>query len=369
MLNRPALLVLIVALTSASLVIAGNAISPTVQQVDDMPDSPIIKALTHWDAGWYGEIAKNGYWYTPGAQSPVAYFPLYPTVIHGLTLIGLNRWVAGPLISLLCAILGVLLFRRWALTVKPESANTAFLALLVYPFTEYLYGVMYSDALFLLVGVAAFYAVEKDRPFLAAFFGILATACRPIAPALVIGLILRSLEKRRSEGQPITWKQFVPGLAGIGFAAWLLFLQIKFNDPLAFAHVQSAPGWDQSPGWHAWLKIEWFKTMFPRVAPLVGIRLATHAFVTIAALVLSVMSFRILGVGYGTYCLICIGIPAFSTKDFQGLGRYAIAAFPLFVTFATVLEKRPRFRIAWLVGSTACLAWLAVALGMGAYVS
>ena len=106
MLNRPALLVLIVALTSASLVIAGNAISPTVQQVDDMPDSPIIKALTHWDAGWYGEIAKNGYWYTPGAQSPVAYFPLYPTVIHGLTLIGLNRWVAGPLISLLCAILG-----------------------------------------------------------------------------------------------------------------------------------------------------------------------------------------------------------------------------------------------------------------------
>jgi hypothetical protein len=367
--NRPLVLVVVIALTSASLVVLGDALEPSQQDAPDMPDSLVVKALTHWDAGWYAEIAKNGYWYNPGHQSPVAYFPLYPMVVRALTLTGLNRWVAGPLLSFVCAIGGMLLFRRWALRVKPEAANTAFLALLLYPFNEYLYGVMYSDALFLVVGAAAFYMVECDRPFAAAFFGALATACRPVAPALVIGLVLRSLERRRTAGLPLTWRQLVPGLAGIGFAAYLLFLGLEFNDPLAFAHVQGAPGWEQLPGWHSWLKIAWFKSMFPRVAPLVGIRLGTHAAVTIGCLVLSVVTYRVLGVGYGTYCLICIGIPAFSTKDFQGLGRYAIAAFPLFMTWATVLNKRPRLRLAWLIGSGLALIWLAIALGMGAYVS
>lgn len=367
--KRPVLVVLIVALSSAALVIAGDAYRPSQQDAVDLPDSLVIKALTHWDAGWYAEIAKNGYWYTSGAQSPVAYFPLYPLAVRGLAFIGVNRWVAGPLISLLCAVLGMLLFRKWALEVKPAAASTAFLALLLYPFTEYLYGVMYSDALFLLVGVGAFYMVEKDRPFAAAVLGALATACRPVAPALVIGLVLRSLERRRTAGLPITWKQFVPTLAGVGFAAYLLFLGLEFHDPLAFAHVQGAPGWEQTPGWHSWLKVAWFKSMFPRVDPLVAIRLGGHAAVTIGCLVLSVVTFRRLGIGYGAYCLVCIGIPAFATKDFQGLGRYAIAAFPLFVTWATVLDARPRFRLAWLVGSALCLVWFAIALGMGAYVS
>ncbi len=364
--KHPAILVLCVALTSASLVVVGNSISPSVQDVDDMPDSFVIKALTHWDAGWYGEIAKNGYWYNPKTQSPVAYFPLYPLTVRAVTWLGINRWVAGPLLSLICAICGMLLFRKWAGVVKPAAASTAFLALLLYPFNEYLYGFMYSDALFLLVGVASFYAVERDRPFLAALLGIFATACRPVAPALVIGLVLRSIERRKG---PITWRQFVPGLAGLGFAAWLAYLGWRFEDPLAFAHVQGSPGWDQIPGWHSWLKIAWFEQMFPRVAPLVGIRLGTHAAVTIDCLVLSVISFKRLGYGYGAYCLICIGIPAFSTKDFQGLGRYAIAAFPLFLTWASILDERPKLRLAWLIGSGLALIWLAIALGMGAYVS
>ncbi len=367
--KRAWVIVLAVAVTSASLVIIGDSLSPSTQQAGDMPDLLPIKALTHWDAGWYAEIAKNGYWYQPGSQSPVAYFPLYPLVIRGLTMIGINRWVAGPVLSFTCAALAMLLFRRWALLVKPEHANTAFLALLLYPFTEYLYGVMYSDALFLLVGVAAFYFVEKDRPLPAALCGAMATACRPVAPALVIGLVLRSIERRRAAGQPVGVRELLPGFAVLGFVAYLVFLQLRFDDAFAFAHVQVAKGWEQTPGWHSWLKVEWFKMMFPRVEPLVGLRMATHAFVTIAALILAVMSFKRIGYGYGAYCLVCIGIPAVSTKDFQGLGRYAIAAFPLFLTFSMVLDARPRFRTAWLAGSGLALAWLAVALGMGAYVS
>ena len=58
--KRPVLLVLAVAVVSAALVIAGDAYEPSQQQAPDLPDSLVVKALTHWDAGWYAEIAKNG---------------------------------------------------------------------------------------------------------------------------------------------------------------------------------------------------------------------------------------------------------------------------------------------------------------------
>ena len=31
------------------------------------------------------------------------------------------------------------------------------------------------------------------------------------------------------------------------------------GEPFAFAKVQSAPGWDQQPGWRTWLKVRWFQ--------------------------------------------------------------------------------------------------------------
>jgi hypothetical protein len=134
-------------------------------------------------------------------------------------------------------------------------------------------------------------------------------------------------------------------------------------------HVQGVPGWDQPPGWQSWLKVTWFKTMFPKVAPWVGLRLGGHALVTVAALALVVPTFKRLGWGYGAYVLLVVGIPALSSKDFQGLGRYLIAAFPLFLTMAGLLEGRPRARAAVLAVFAAFFVLCAVAFGAGGYVS
>ncbi|MBX5484019.1 MAG: hypothetical protein IRZ16_19515 [Myxococcaceae bacterium] len=42
---------------------------------DDFPHVPLVQALVRWDSGWYASIAEGGYWYKPGHQSPVAFFP------------------------------------------------------------------------------------------------------------------------------------------------------------------------------------------------------------------------------------------------------------------------------------------------------
>jgi hypothetical protein len=342
---------------------------PTNWMPPDVPDVAFIEALVRWDAGWYGEIAQNGYWLKPGQQSPVAFFPLYPLLIRAVTWLGVNRWVAGITVSFLCAMFGLILFSRWAKQVAAPVWQTAFWLLALYPFAEYLYGVVYSDALFLLLAVSAFLALERDRPGWSAVLGALACASRPVAPAVVIGLLVRSLERRRLKNERVKLLDFVPALAGLGLLAFMTYLEVRFDDPIAFATVQGAPGWAQPPGWHSWLKVEWFKTMFPKVAPAIGVRLGGHALVTVLALILVIPTFKKLGWGYGLFTLLIVGIPAVSSKDFQGLGRYVIAAFPLFVTLALLLEHRPRLRRAVLGSFAIVLGLLALALGTGTYVA
>jgi hypothetical protein len=91
--------------------------------------------------------------------------------------------------------------------------------------------------------------------------------------------------------------------------------------------------------------------------------------VTVLALLLVIPTFKKLGWGYGVYTLLVVGIPAVSSHDFQGLGRYVIAAFPLFLTMALLLEARPVLRKVVLVIFGLTLCALAMALGAGGYVA
>ena len=49
---------------------------------------------------------------------------------------------------------------------------------------------------------------------------------------------------------------------------------------------------------------------------------------------------RRFGRGYGIYVLATALIPAFSTADFMGVGRYLLPAFPVFELVGASLERR-----------------------------
>jgi len=342
----------------------------TGQAALEWPGNYLVQAGVRWDAGWYERIAREGYWYKPNVQSPVAFFPGYPLAIRGLSALGMNRWLAGELITLCCGLLGIVLFARWAQRlVEPKAAMRATALLALYPFAFYLYGVMYSDALFLVLVVGAFLALESERVWLAALLGALATATRPVAPAVVLGLTVRWLELRARKGQRLTARDLVPALSGAGMACYMAFLAWRFGDPLAFAHAEAAPGWDHTPELRTWLKVTWFEIVTTSQSRAVTVRLVGHAILTLWTLLLAIPARRLLGWGYAVFIAVVIGIPAVSSKDLQGLGRYAIAAFPCFVVLALLLEGRPKLTAAWLVGSGALLLFLAGAFGATVYVA
>jgi hypothetical protein len=245
----------------------------------------------------------------------------------------------------------------------------ASLLLILYPFAFYLYGAMYSDAMLLALVVGAFLCLERNQLVEATLLGAAATFTRPVAPAVVLGLWIRQLERRYEQRSPLRWIDFLPLLAAGGLGLYMLYLWRHFGDPFAFVHVQSAPGWDQPPGWQTWLKVTWFQILFPRVAPLVAIRLVGHAFVALGALALVPATRRHLGWGYAIYVALAVGLPTISSKDFMGLGRYVLSAFPVFLTLAVLMRGKPRLIEGWLAISGIVLALLALAWGAGGYVA
>jgi Gpi18-like mannosyltransferase len=324
-----------------------------------------------WDAGWYKLIAEQGYFYIPGRQSPVAFFPLYPLAISTLLRLGIPTHTAGILITMLCGPLALVLVARWARTRVDEStALQAGLLIALYPLSFYLYGAMYSDGLFLLLIVGAFLCLERDRLVLAVVLGAIATAARPVAPAVVLGLLVRRLEWKRERNEPWTPRDFLPVLSCLGFVSYLLFLDWRFGNAFAFVETQGSPGWEQAPGWNTWLKFYWYDTVFGPDTPLdVSIRLAIHALLTVGALLLVRPTARLLGWGYALFVLAMVGLPAWSTKDFMGMGRYLISAFPLFLTAAMLLRERPRLRKGLIAASATSLVLLSLAFGMEQYIS
>lgn len=332
-------------------------------------DEYVVMGWVGWDSSWYMRIAEEGYRFTPGEQSSVAFFPVYPLAIRAVEVLGPNVYQAGVLVTLLCGPLALMLFLRWArFRVEEPLALQAALLLALYPFTFFLYGVMYSDALFLLLVVGAFLLLEKGHLGPAVLLGVVATAARPVAPAVVLGLLARRLEWKRERGERWTALDFLPVLSALGFVLYMLYLDQRFDAPFAFVEAQAA--WGQEQGWRSWLKLSWFKTVFsPDSNRETIVRLCVHAALTLGALALVWPTFRKLGWGYGVYCAVLVGIPTVSTKDFMGMGRYLISAFPLFLTLALLLREHPRVRHGLLAVGAVSLVFLTAAFALDHYIS
>ena len=327
-------------------------VRPTPQAL--APGLRWLESFSWWDGAWYVGIAERGYGFMAGPQSPTAFFPAYPMLIRLVAPVAGGPVLAGFLVSLASGLGGAYLFYRWALERLPHAraARVAQVALLLYPCSFYLFGVLYADSLFLLTVVAAFLLLERDRPVLAGLCAAVATATRPIGLALAVGLLARALERRSSAAgvtvSPRRWRAALATLerrdaglllAPVGLVAYAAFLWSKFGDPLYFLAAEK--GWGQSPGWQTWLKVPWLRALqrTPYLDPphyhLVGNFLAA-----VIALTLAVLVFRRLGWGYGIYSFVMVFGAAMSTKNFIGTGRYAIAAFPCFAVAGLLLAER-----------------------------
>ncbi|WP_034621743.1 hypothetical protein [Cellulomonas sp. URHE0023] len=342
----------------------------------------------HYDAGWYLRIAGQGYFYTPGEQSSVAFFPVYPLGIRGLgNLLGDDQ-LAGWLITVAAGLGVAVLFAWWVSQRLPQrSASFAVLALLVYPYAFFLYGAVYADALFVLCSIGAFLLLERRWYLAAGLVGALATAGRPVGIAVAVGLVVRALEllatdRAGTPGRPAPLREVVRSVRDVrlrhtgvlvcvvGLGLWCWYLWSRFGDPLAFVHVESAPGWDQGVGPHTWFKLAYVET-FTSGHWQTGLLLTVQAVACVVAVLLLPRVWRLFGWGYLAFAAVVLAIPIVGTDDFMGTGRYVLAAFPVVAAAGDLLAqlRRPWLRWVLVVGSAGLLVALTLLFGASYEVS
>jgi hypothetical protein len=310
----------------------------------------LLEAYVRYDSNWYLSIARRGYYYAgPDQQSSVAFFPLYPGVMRAATVVARSSVVAGAAVTLASAAAIAVLFHGWVRSVLGERvARLSVVLLLTYPFAVDLAGVVYSDALFLAAVLASFVLLERDRPVLAGIAGALATAARPVGVAVCVGLVVRVLEQRgvlgpwfrvrlRGFWRRLRWRDLGVLLSPLGLVGFMALLWVRFDDPMAWTSVGGASGWWRGTGVDVIAKVHLWRLLGSYGLNLVTFWLLVQGALSIVCFATLPAIVRRFGWGYAAYVLTAIGIAFCTTRDFIGMGRYVLAAFPVFAVVADLL--------------------------------
>jgi Gpi18-like mannosyltransferase len=224
--------------------------------------SPDLHILKRHDSYWYEKIAVYGHSVvTPDQlgfceedrieQSYYAFFPLYPAIV-GVTmkLIGATFNTTAFLYSLVFSISMFLLFfrfiREW--TQSPDLAYNSTIVLVLFPFHFY-FSMYYTEALYLLLLIGAFYFILKERMVAFSVVASLMVLTRPNGLFMLLPLFLFFTERHPEFNFPMILKLtakrvlpllyfLIPVLAFVGYCIYLKFMTGDF-----FAYKTAQAGW------------------------------------------------------------------------------------------------------------------------------
>jgi hypothetical protein len=132
-------------------------------------------------------------------------------------------------------------------------ANRAVWYLLIFP-TAIFGSAIYSESLFLLTTIGAYYFAKRGKWDTALLFAIFATLTRFVGLIVVPLLALewwrqwheaRGMKHEEEAHAPSIWALRAPALAPLGTVSFMLYLWQKFGNPLAFMEASSA--WGRTP--------------------------------------------------------------------------------------------------------------------------
>jgi Mannosyltransferase (PIG-V) len=345
-----------------------------------IPLDKLLAPAGRWDSAWYIQIAQHGYYSAASSN----FYPLYPLLIALGDVLVKQPLIVGMAISFASMTVAMVVLYRLALIDLDERAARLTIVLLsLYPVSFYLSAV-YTESLFLMLTVGAFYAARRERWMVAGLCGGLCAATRSDGVSLLLPLGLLYLygpralpataktppwwRPRYRLERSAAWLALVPA----GLAAYLAYLGISHADPFAPYHAAQVD-WGRSFGGPF---ISVFKTigMVPgdihglltgsarSVGPGDPLSWNAHDLIDLGFLVVAIgalaASWRRVPFPYLVYAVVVLlyasSFPA-PHSPLEGLPRYLLPAFPLFMGVSSRLAGRRRLTRGMLAGSAALL--------------
>ena len=161
-------------------------------------DNELLNLPLRWDAGWYLQIAENGYSYIPEAgpevQQNIVFFPAYPMVTRVVALLLGNQQgtyvAAGTIVSLAAFLFALAYLYAFARDeIGDERASSALWLMAAYPFAVF-FGAIYTESLYLLAALGALHHFRRREFIRAGLWGLVIGLTRPNGALLAIPLAL-----------------------------------------------------------------------------------------------------------------------------------------------------------------------------------
>ena len=339
---------------------------------------PLANLPARYDAGWYGDIALDGYtWgHTFQRQRNIAFFPAMPMLMRPVgAAFGmydrtaprdrrmLRALWAGVVISL-AAFLWALYYvaRLGADLIGPERAPAAALLLAAYPFAVF-YNAPYTESLFLLGAAGACFHFSRREWVAASAWGLVVGLTRPNGCFVSIPLAVLALTQIRSEAPGLPRARAVgvrmvtaamPGIGMLFFSGYLYQLTGVW-----FAWARSHEAWGRT-----YQGFGPFAAAFERLRDEPFLHVVTanpfntiNAAGVVFALALIYPVFRRLGPAWGVFVLVNL-LPPLVAGGLLSMGRLTSTLFPLFLALAALLPHRavPAWAAVFGIGQGLCAA-------------
>jgi hypothetical protein len=306
------------------------------------PNAPlyITDLYLHWDGHWYVSIAESGYstaepmW--PG-QTNYAFYPLYPFLMWLLaSATGMSTAIAGVVVSN-ASFLGAFfvlfaLAERWS--GDKAVSRLAVMLLCVVP-EGFIFSVVYTESLFLLLTTASMLLFERRQNFLAGVCAALGSATRSNGIFIVIYFGLTAFRERGMRGGLMFWREperYLPiAMAPIGLFVFWWISMLTVGD--AFAQKSTVlHGWPWTTDWPWMNMLRHVTSGDPR-----------DAFLLVASIVMFAASISLLRRSTWPLFVYCAANFAlyWSGTSSNSLLRYSVALFPIYYGVALALVQRP----------------------------
>ncbi|OPY56105.1 MAG: Mannosyltransferase (PIG-V) [Pelotomaculum sp. PtaU1.Bin035] len=303
---------------------------PTI--TDGLHPNVVFDSLIHWDAGWFLRIAGQGYDY-----NSAPFFPMFPALIHLLTIITKDGVAAGFLISNIALLVACYFLYIIAKADYGEKiATTTIFIMLFFP-TAIFFTSIYSESLLLAFVLASFYFARRGRWIWASLLGACAALTRNVGVVLFFAFLYIQYQENYKR---INLRKAVPLLLiPASLLIFMLILWKQTGDPLAFAHSLNSEYWGyrhfKYPGAGQLLNLSLFfnssefYSLFESGMALLFLFLVIRSFKYLDDMPLLI--FLTLG----------FMIPFSSVVDNLPLGmpRYILVLFPGYITLARLLYK------------------------------
>jgi Gpi18-like mannosyltransferase len=282
---------------------------------------PSIRHLLNFDGSHYQNIAHFGYI----KKFQTAFFPLFPIMINFVSFMTQSHLISALLISLLCTYLSVLVI------VKLFKKPTAAIILIFFPLS-FFFLAGYTESLFLFLSLLSWHFFKEKKYLLSGALGFLTSLSRfygiLLFPSLLLEFFLKLPKNKRLK--LISYKPVVPLLLiPLGLGSYMVYLQLIYQDPLAFFTALSL--WGKSTITFPLQTIYRYFKIITTVSPT--IIQYWVALLEILSLVVGLLASLILykqkQFSYSLYVFLGSIIPSF-TGTLQSLPRYLLVLFPIY---------------------------------------